>query len=104
MKILLDECTPHLVKRRLPAHDISTVQEMGWAGVTNGELLKLAEPLFDVFIKNLRFQQNLGQRKLAFSLLPSIQVPVVDRVVPAVEALLATIREGAFVEIPMPSK
>jgi hypothetical protein len=44
------------------------VQEMGWAGVKNGKLLKLAEPQFAVFIttdKNLRCQQNLSGRKLA---------------------------------------
>jgi predicted nuclease of predicted toxin-antitoxin system len=59
MKVLLDECTPRVVKRRLPMHDISTAQEMGWAGIKNGELLKLAETQFEVFIttdKNLRYQ------------------------------------------------
>lgn len=74
MKVLLDECTPRVVKKRIPAHDIRTVQEMGWAGIKNGELLTLAEPLFEVFVttdKNLRYQQNLSQRKLAFILLPS---------------------------------
>ena len=57
MNILLDECTPHVVKKRLPALGIRTVQEMGWAGIKNGELLKLAETEFEVFIttdKNLR--------------------------------------------------
>jgi hypothetical protein len=29
MKVLLDECTPLIVKKRLPGHDVSTVQEMG---------------------------------------------------------------------------
>ncbi|HEX8844520.1 MAG TPA: DUF5615 family PIN-like protein [Pyrinomonadaceae bacterium] len=106
MKVLLDECTPRVVKKRLPAHNISTVQEMGWAGVKNGELLTLAEPQFDVFIttdQNLRYQQNLSQRKLGFVLLPSNQVPVVKAVIPALEAALATIRAGDFVEIPLPS-
>lgn len=105
MKVLLDECTPRVVKKRLPAHDISTVQEMGWAGIKNGELLTLAEPQFEVFIttdKNLRYQQNLSQRKLAFVLLPSNQVPVVEAVIPALEAALVIIKVGDFVEIPPP--
>ena len=106
MKVLLDECTPRVVKKRLPAHNISTVQEMGWAGIKNGELLALAESQFEVFIttdKNLRYQQNLSQRKLAFVLLPSNRVPVVEAAIPALEVAMATIKVGDFVEIPMPS-
>lgn len=33
MKILLDESVPRLLKLRLPQLNISTVQEMGWAGL-----------------------------------------------------------------------
>ena len=43
MKIIIDECVPHIVKKRLPEREIKTVQEMGWAGIKNGELLKLVE-------------------------------------------------------------
>ena len=50
MKIIIDEWVPHIVKKRLPERAIKTVQEMGWAGVKNGELLKLVEADFDVFI------------------------------------------------------
>ena len=105
MKILLDECAPRVVKRRLPSWSISTVQEMGWAGTKNGALLALAETQFDVFIttdKNLRYQQNLTGRRLAFILLPSNSVPVAVAVLPAVEAALAAIRPGDFIEIPGP--
>ena len=42
MKILLDECTPRVVKKRLPQLEISTVQEMGWDGLKNGDLLSAA--------------------------------------------------------------
>ena len=65
MKILLDECTPRLLKRLLSEFEISTVQDMGWTGVTNGALLAMAEAEFDVFVttdKNLRYQQNLTGR------------------------------------------
>lgn len=106
MKVLLDECTPRIVKKRLVAHDVSTVQEMGWAGVKNGNLLALAEPKFGVFIttdKSLRYQQTLGQLKLAFVLLPSNQVPLVEKLIPALEVALENIKAGDFVEIPLPS-
>ena len=62
MNIIIDECVPHLVKKRLPERQIKTVQEMGWAGIKNGELLKLVEANFEVFVtsdKNLSYQQNL---------------------------------------------
>jgi hypothetical protein len=68
-------------------------------------LLTLAEPLFEVLVttdKSLRHQQNLGRLKLAFVLLPSNQVPVVEAVIPTLEVALTTIKTGDFVEIPLP--
>ena len=50
MKVLLDECTPHVLKRLLTNVEIITVQEMGWSGITNGALLRRAESQFDVLI------------------------------------------------------
>jgi len=63
MRILLDECLPRRLKRELSDHEIRTAPEMGWAGVENGELLRLASGEFDVFItvdRSLEFQQNLS--------------------------------------------
>ena len=63
MKVLLDECLPKRLKRELPGHDVTRVQEMGWAGVKNGALISLIESTdFDVFVTidgNLEYQQNL---------------------------------------------
>jgi len=104
VKILLDESVPRLLKLRLPQLNISTVQEMGWTGVQNGELLAEAEEHFDVLItadRNLRYQQNLSGRKLAILVLPSNQVPLVTRLVPVVETLLITIQPGAIVDVPL---
>jgi hypothetical protein len=45
---------------------------MGWGRKTNGELLALAEPQFDVFVttdQNLKYQQNLRGRTLAILVL-----------------------------------
>ncbi len=79
---------------------------MGRSGVKNGEMLKAAEGQFDVFIttdKNLRYQQNLGQSKLAILQLPTNQVPVVDALMPTIDAALDNIQVGDFVELPFPS-
>ncbi|MGH6628449.1 MAG: hypothetical protein ACREB3_01825, partial [Burkholderiales bacterium] len=62
-------------------------------------------PLFDVFIttdKNLRYQQNLSGKSLAFIQLPTNQVPIVAALIPEIEAALATINPGDFVEIALP--
>jgi hypothetical protein len=104
VKILLDESVPRLLKLRLPQLEISTVQEMGWVGLRNGELLRRAEEHFDVFVtadQSLRYQQNLSGRKLAILVLPSNQVPLVARLVPVVETLLATIQPGTIVDVPL---
>ncbi|HLL74658.1 MAG TPA: DUF5615 family PIN-like protein [Pyrinomonadaceae bacterium] len=106
MKVLLDECTPRVVKRLLPQHHVSTVQEVGWSGLKNGELLTAADGKFDVFIttdKSLRHQQNLSKYRLAVILLPSNSVPVVVAVIAEIEAALAAIQAGQFVEISPPS-
>ena len=105
MKIIIDECVPSIVKRGLIARKVVTVQEMGWAGVKNGKLLKLVSDEFDVFItsdQNLRFQQNLSTVDLAILVLPSNQVPVVKLLLPDIDEVLETILPGTLIEIPLP--
>jgi len=68
VRILLDECLPRRLKRDLVGHDARTVPEMGWGSKQNGELLRLAEGRFDVFLtvdRNLAFQQDVTQFKIA---------------------------------------
>jgi predicted nuclease of predicted toxin-antitoxin system len=67
MKILLDECIPRKLKMEFTCYEIKTVPQMGWRTIENGELIKLAENEFDVFItvdRNLTFQQNLINTKM----------------------------------------
>ena len=102
MKIIIDECVPSIVKRSLPERAIKSVQEMGWAGIKNGELLKLMTAEFDVFItsdKNLRYQQNLTTLDLSIILLPSNQVPVVKALLPKIDTALSGILNRDFIEI-----
>jgi hypothetical protein len=102
MKIIIDECVPHIVKKRLPNRQIKTVQEMGWSGEKNGELLKLVEADFDVFItsdKNLSYQQNLENRTIAILLLPSNQVPIIENMLPQIDEALENILPKDFIEL-----
>ena len=106
MTILLDESAPRVIQKQLSGFSIATVQEVGWAGITNGELLRRAEERFDVLItadRQLRHQQQLIGRKLAIVMLPSNQVRMVTELLPVLERTLKTIQPGTLVEIPLPS-
>ena len=64
MRILLDECLPARLRQDLPGHEVQTVPRAGWAGIKNGQLLRLVanSGKFDVFLtmdKNLPHQQKL---------------------------------------------
>jgi len=102
MKILIDESLPRYLKRVLPEHEARTAQEIGWAGVKNGELLRLAELDFEVFLtadRNIRYQQNLEGRKLAIIEFPSNRLSVVKRLESALKTKLAQIKPGDYVAL-----
>ena len=68
VRVLLDECLPRRLKRDLVGHDARTAPEVGWASKRNGELLRLAEREFDVFLtvdRKLQHQQNLSAFHIA---------------------------------------
>jgi hypothetical protein len=48
MRVLLDECVPRALRSDISGHEVKTVADAGWAGVKNGELLRLAVAEFDV--------------------------------------------------------
>jgi hypothetical protein len=63
VRVLLDEQLPRRLVRELPGHEVRTVQQQGWAGLKNGDLLRRAAiDGFEIFVtgdRNLEFQQNL---------------------------------------------
>ena len=62
MKVLVDECIDWRLAREIVGHEVKTARQMGWSTIKNGELLKLAEKEFQVFVtvdRNLSFQQNV---------------------------------------------
>jgi predicted nuclease of predicted toxin-antitoxin system len=90
MKVLIDEFAPKALKTFLAkhGHETLTIQEAGWAGKQNGELLKLAEGHFDVLVTvdtNLRYQQNLQGRRIAVVILayPSNRLEYLRQYFPA---------------------
>ena len=72
MRILLDESLPRRLRTIFIPHEVVTVVEAGWSGVTNGDLLRLAAPSFDVFVtadQNLQYQQNIEKYSISFIIL-----------------------------------
>jgi hypothetical protein len=91
-----------VLKRLLTEFEIKTVQDLGWTGIKNGALLRLAEQHFDVFItsdQGLKYQQNLANRQLAIVQLPTNQVPLVVRLAPKLHEALNRIQTGELIEI-----
>jgi predicted nuclease of predicted toxin-antitoxin system len=50
VKLLLDECVTHSLRRDLAGHEVHTVQDAGLKGLENGELLKTAAGVYEVLI------------------------------------------------------
>jgi hypothetical protein len=78
LRILFDQGTPVPLRRYLSRHTVATAFEMGWAELANGDLLLEAEAHFDALVttdQDLRYQQNLANRKLAILVLPFASWP-----------------------------
>jgi hypothetical protein len=104
MRVLLDECVPRALRAELLGHEASTVAEMGWAGVKNGELLQLAAGHFDLLLtvdRNLEYQQNFAALALAVIVVhaPSNDVAVLRPLIPAVLAAISKIKPGMVTHI-----
>ena len=50
MKLLLDECVTHNLRRDLTTHEIHTVEDAGLKGLENGDLLKAAAGVYEVLV------------------------------------------------------
>jgi uncharacterized protein (DUF433 family) len=64
----LTSVVPGPMHKLLIGQSCSTVQDLGWGGIKNGDLLQRAEGEFDLFItsdQNIRYQQNLIGRRIA---------------------------------------
>jgi hypothetical protein len=111
LRILLDHNVPVGVQDFLARHEVSTVIEMHWPPqIENGELLKAADACnFDVFLtsdQNIRYQQDLSQRKLALVVLGSNIWPVVRNPRGGIQAAIEKSTPGSYllVEMPLPKK
>lgn len=104
MRLLLDESLPWRLGRLLTGHTVNSVQRMGWSGVSNGALLRIAAIDFDAFVtadQNLEYQQNLSLLPLAVYVLAARSTALVDLapLVPELLLRLSDFTPGALVRI-----
>lgn len=106
MKILFDQGTPVPLRRSLTAHVVETAHERGWSQLQNGVLISTAEQQgFEVFIttdRNLKYQQNLADRRLAIVVLLSTSWPRIQRALPRVLEAIEASTPGSYCEVKIP--
>ncbi|MFI5378985.1 MAG: DUF5615 family PIN-like protein [Tepidisphaerales bacterium] len=105
MKILLDECVPWPLRTLLPGHECMTAQQRGWGGIKNGDLLRLAEMEFDLFItadQNLQYQQNLATRRLSILELSSNKLRRIRLAATFIQSAVTTMGAGEYRRLEIP--
>jgi len=100
VKVLLDENLDHALRKLLGRHEIVTVAYMGWAGVQNGALLRIAEDNgIDVLLtgdQSLHSEQNLTGRRLAIVALSAIKLPIIKNYLPKIIIAIDNAVPGSF--------
>ena len=83
MRILFDKNVPYPLLGYLAKHNVRTAEELGWARLVNGDLLRAAEDAgFGVMVtadQSLEYQQNLKGRKLALVVLSTNHTGVLKK-------------------------
>lgn len=106
MLILFDNGTPAPLREALKGHVVVEAVERGWDRLTDGELIAAAEGAgFDLVLttdKNIRYQQNLKDRRIAFAVLGNQQWPVVRHYVERIAAAVEAATQGSHIEVEIP--
>ena len=104
MKILLDENLDWRLQRDLRGHEVDSVPRIGWAGITNGELIKRAEGRFEVLVTmdaGLARQPNTTGPNIALIILRARSNRLSDTrpLMPKVLSILKTIMPGTVTTV-----
>lgn len=106
MKVLIDECLPVALKKTLSdlGHESQAARYAGLGSKKNGELLAIADGVWDVLLtsdRNIRYQQNLEGRRISVVILRSKSNRLSDllSLMPRCAETLQTIQPGQVVEI-----
>ena len=100
MRVPFDQSRPFALRSRAPRsfHGV----RIRWSNLENGDLPREAEGRFEVFVttdQNLRFQQNLGGRRLAILVLPTTNWPEIQRHQSEVAGAVNLMQPGDYREL-----
>ena len=104
MRVLFDQGVP-VPLRSFFADEVDTCHERGWSHLSNGDLISKAESEYDTFVttdKNLRYQQNLKDRRIAILVLPTTRWPMLKPHGPVIASAIGALQEGDFWEWSLP--
>jgi hypothetical protein len=103
VKVLLDENLDHALRILLGHHEVVTAAYMGWAGLQNGALLRVAEESeIEVLLtgdQTLHSEQNLKGRRLAVVALSAIKLPIIKQHLPKIIAAIDSATAGSFQQV-----
>jgi len=106
MKVLFDQGTPVPLRRHIPEHTVTTAFEEGWSELSNGQLLDAAERAgFELLVTtdgNLRYQQNLKERRIAIVVLRSTSWPRIRMAISAIQLAVGRASSGTYEEVDIP--
>lgn len=106
MKILFDHGTPRSIARSLVGHEVKRAAQMGWHELGNGELIQSAEEAgYELLLstdQNIRYQQNLTDRKIALVVLTDQQWPNVRLYLEKIANAVNAATPGSYVEVEIP--
>jgi predicted nuclease of predicted toxin-antitoxin system len=98
VKVLLDACVPHRLRRGLTDFDVVTAQRAGLDQIPDGALLAAIDGNYDVLVtrdRNLTFQQKIAGRSIAVVVLRTL-----DQSPAAFDALLPELKAATSAATP----
>ena len=108
MRILFDQGVPRGLIASLQGHDVTEARKLKWETISNGELLNLAEGAgFDLLLttdKNVRYQQNLADRKISIVVLGNSPWWLVRQHLDRIALVVAKATPGSYAEVDIPFK
>jgi NAD/NADP transhydrogenase alpha subunit len=104
----LNQGVPRGLTASLRGHEVTEARKLKWERISNGELLELAEGAgFDLLLttdKNVRYQQNLADRKISIVVLENSPWWLVRQHLDAIAAAVNAATPGSYTEVEIPFK
>ena len=93
-------------RNALPGHDIHSATDPQWRGLSNGELLRLAEEkklhVIVVADRNMRYQQNLSNRNIAVLEPWTNHLPSLEQHFQNIREAVERMQPGQYLEFTVP--